>query len=290
MADSFKPPELRRPRRDFAPEDPSVCPYCGGTGWVIAPDGGNGAARQCECRIKGRTDRLIRAAKIPDRYLDSTLENFKALHHEPGIENELRKALFTCRSYVDDFLLPSGKFVHWGLIFIGPAGAGKTHLATAVTLALIQRYKVRARFVEFTDLISRIQATFDRSSSETRHGILEDLLGVELLVIDELGVRTANDWQRGVLYELVNGRYAAKAPTLFTTNFSLEERAGSGDGEENLDRGADQGLLPRRKGLEPLSSRLPVNLISRLHEMARPVELFSATDYRREVGRNRINV
>jgi DNA replication protein DnaC len=258
---------------DSAPAaDP--CPLCGGRGWVIVRDRGAGAAHPCDCRQQDLGRRLVAASGLPERYRQCRLASFHTSDPNPAVTDQLRQALAASRAYVESFLDPEGGHCEWGLLYVGPPGVGKTHLASAVLLELIERYRVRACFVEFTDLLHQIQATFAPGATESKSEILAALIDAELLVLDELGAQKPTAWVQDVLYLLVNSRYTQRRPTIFTTNYRL-----GATGPTSLDRGASTPA----DGFESLSHRLPATLVSRLYEMARPVLLDSAEDYRREV-------
>ena len=76
------------------------------------------------------TDRRIQtlaAARIPKRYENCTFENFKPkpATDEAGISQRI--ALRDSKHLVDEY--PN---IDIGLLFLGPCGVGKTHLATAI--------------------------------------------------------------------------------------------------------------------------------------------------------------
>jgi DNA replication protein DnaC len=260
------------------------CPECGGRGWVVQPDGGAGTARRCPCQEEGLTARLVAAARIPAIYQHCRLATFHTSSHKARRDPQLFQAKTIAQQYVDEFLVAAeegGGFRRTGLLFVGPPGVGKTHLAAAVLVDSIERYRVRGRFVEFTSLIHQLQSSFDPGSQESKREILDPLTDAELLVIDELGAQQPTPWVRDVLYLLINARYTRRRPTLFTTNYRLEPLApGAARGASTLDRGRDPEPGPEEAPL--LASRLPAMLISRLHEMARPVLLTGVEDFRRE--------
>ncbi|MBZ0102445.1 MAG: ATP-binding protein [Thermoanaerobaculia bacterium] len=248
------------------------CPHCGGTGWVRVADGGAGAARPCVCEEQRRLPRLIEASGVPPRYRECTIAGFQTAGEERA-RARLLEARAVCQRYVDEFLGLDGRFRETGLVFVGPPGTGKTHLAAAVLLELIRRHGIAGRFVDFTSLVHRIQSTFDPSSPESKHDVLDPVIDAPLLVFDELGAQKATPFVNDVLYLILNTRYTRRLPTLFTTNFRLERPAAAGaPGEHDL-----------------LASRVPPILVSRLFEMAVPVALDTG-DFRREVRMHGIRV
>ena len=263
------------------------CPQCGGRGWVIVADGRNGTARACSCRERDVVPRLLAAAGVPARYRHCRLSNFHVSSSSSRTDPQLLRARQTAERYVEEFLQESGGFRQSGLLFVGPPGGGKTHLAVAVLVELVERHRVHGRFVEFTSLIHQIQATFDPGSEESKRQFLDPLAQAELLVLDELGAHQPTPWVRDILYLIINTRYTRRLPTIFTTNYRLEAAQAARPRAAqpraaSLDRGRDPEALPGVEETALLGTRLTPMLVSRLYEMAQPVVLDAVEDFRRE--------
>ncbi len=229
-----------------APSEP--CPVCLGFGVVETPEG---RVVPCRCRASERAEARLRAAQIPHRYDDCTIENYKL--NLPASHPSHAKARAMAKRFIDEW-----KARDRGLLFVGPVGVGKTHLAVAILRTLVEQNGVRGVFCDFSDLFERIQATFSRGNADSADDVLAPYRDAELLVLDELGARRPTDWVRDVLYGLINTRYNRQRITIVTSNY---------------------GDVPARLGEETLEGRVGPMVRSRLHEMCDLVVL-EGSDYR----------
>lgn len=108
------------------------------------------------------------------------------------------------------------------LVFMGPYGCGKTHLAAA-----IGNYRASQGFpVDYwvvPDLLDHLRATFNPNSNITYDREFEDIKTSPLLILDDLGTQTPSAWVKEKLYQLFNYRYVANLPTVITTSDRLDE-------------------------------------------------------------------
>ena len=98
------------------------------------------------------------------------------------------------------------------LIF-GPPGAGKSHLASAIGLALVEN-GYRVLFTRTTDLVQRMQVARRELALEA---MLARLDRFNLLILDDLAYVRKDQAETGVLFELISARYERRS-LLITAN------------------------------------------------------------------------
>ena len=230
---------------------PDTCPRCNGTGWVPMP-GDDLRVEACGCQGDLRKQLRLTSAQIPKRYLHCTLDTFREK------STMLRVAKKKVQEFVDVWPNTSeGR----GMLLMGGCGVGKTHLAVAALVEIINSNKPgRLLFTNFQDLIQEIQASFDADNATTKSEILRPVLEVDLLVLDELGSQKPTQFVQDILYYVINTRYNEERATIFTTNY--------------VDRPTDAKD-------EALELRIGTRLRSRLYEMANILDFSGASDHRR---------
>ena len=121
-----------------------------------------------------------------------------------------------------------------GLLFEGSCGTGKTHLAVAISLALIQQ-GVPVVCKTSIDMLSDIKQCYQKDSTVSEEEVVGVYKTVDLLTIDDLGKEQATEWSVSVLYNIINERYEAMLPTIITTNYKtsalIDRLSAKGDKE-----------------------------------------------------------
>ena len=224
----------------------SVCPHCFGTGMEVVPGKG---ARRCRCRTENQAKKLFEAARIPRRYAECSLQNY---YPAQGNGSQLRAFNYAFR------LVREYPAVDRGLLFMGPVGVGKTHLAVAIIRGLIEK-GVPCLFYDFGTLLKEIQDSYNPVSQTSELRILAPVYQAEVLVLDELGASKPTDWVRDTMMQVIGTRYNERKLTIITTNY-MDAR--------------------RNPVEETLEDRIGVRLRSRLYEMCKTV-VIEGEDYRR---------
>lgn len=230
MEPSFKPMETRQDRCDTHGEFESrniigrvwsKCPTCSN----IENEAREKAEAQERRRMADeRKQKLLGRAAIPERFIGRSFDNFVA--DTP----EKLAAASAVRDYAENFdtLAAKGK----GLILIGKPGTGKSHLASAVLQAYIDRDVLYATCL---DLIRMVRETWRKDAERSERQILQFLGGLDLLVIDEMGVQYGTDGEQTILFDVLDARYRNLKPTILLTNQGTEGLKGY-LGERTFDR------------------------------------------------------
>lgn len=132
----------------------------------------------------------------PLRYADATIGNVT----DPGLRDWLAT-------------LPPTWHDARSLLIAGPTGTGKTYAGWAV----LRQLEVRAwQAVTYADFCAQL-----RPSGKDPEAAFERYARTPLLFLDDLGAAKGSEWVEEITYRLVNRRYEAKLPGIFTTNVPL---------------------------------------------------------------------
>jgi DNA replication protein DnaC len=176
----------------------------------------------------------IREARFPDLLTIDTFD-FDAA---PGIDKAQLLALAR-GTFIDE---------KQNVVFVGPVGTGKTHLATALGVGAAQQRR-RVTWFRAADLVrTLIEAKGNRSV-----GALERRLArSKLLVLDELGFVPFDREGGELLFNLLSSRHRVSS-TVITSNLAFSEWPKVFGGDEKLtaallDRLAENAVVIATKG------------------------------------------
>ena len=188
------------------------CPMCASE--ARAQESAQDARKEKELRDAEWQQRLGRAG-IPERFMVSSFGNYV-------VEHELQQqALDAAMAYANEWA--QVRAVGRGAIFLGNVGTGKTHLAVSIGKHVMRKHGASVLFVSVQRAIRSIKDTWARGSSVTEAQAVALLTFPDLLILDEVGVQHGSEYERQVLFDVLNERYETRKPTIFLSNKTLDE-------------------------------------------------------------------
>jgi DNA replication protein DnaC len=163
-------------------------------------------AAEIDFRIRRRVERNLTGAHFP---VVKSLENFD-FGQVKGIGKSEAANLLDCR-WID---------TKENLLFFGPPGIGKTHLAIAFGRAAVEKgYKVC--FERVTNLVKLLKTAEVQKTSEYR---IRRIMKSDLVIIDEIGYTPIEKREANLFFNMISELYE-KVSLVVTSNKSFESWA-----------------------------------------------------------------
>lgn len=153
-------------------------------------------------KLKRLTERNIKNARFEGI---KTLDNFN-FNAEINIEEQKVRELYNIN------------FVNKkeNIIFIGPPGVGKSHLATALGVRACE-CGLKVLFITAKELIENMYRDYEKGTLKNSFNKLKK---IDLLIIDELGHFIMDKEKESIFFQLIRHRYE-KNSLIITTNIPL---------------------------------------------------------------------
>lgn len=171
----------------------------------------------------------LRSTEVPNRFLSASFDNFAPPNDAAAT------ILAGLKTYADRFI--EEPEIRRSVVFCGPPGVGKTHLASALLLDLAGQ-GVDARYASLPAVM--IQAK--RATGSAIFDLITDLAAPDILVIDEIDLHGGTDAAYQLLHEIIDSRYRRNSPVVCISNKTpkdLEQDIG-----DRMMRRMTSGLAP----------------------------------------------
>lgn len=189
----------------------SGCPSC-------AAEAKSLADREEEEKAKlekhSRWQKALGEAGIPARFRTRTLGSYVATNK--GQESALRFAT----QYANDFsnVQKTGR----SAIFCGKPGTGKTHLSVGIGLEVMKDGGT-VLFTTVQRMMRRVKDAWRKDSSESESMVVDLFSSPDLLIVDEIGVQFGSEFEKNMMFDILNERYECSRPTLLLSNLTPSE-------------------------------------------------------------------
>lgn len=166
------------------------------------------------CAAEQVSRRLLESAAIPARHHDCDFASFIATTPSQ------QAVLDACRDYAEHFSQAAA--AGSGLVFSGPVGTGKNHLATAIARTVLGMGRSVLQVTAY-ELILRLRQTWKKSDDgPSEADVIRQFAAVDLLIIDEIGKQFGSKGGEVQLFAVINRRYLDMKPTIVMSNESVQ--------------------------------------------------------------------
>ncbi len=189
------------------------CPICADTGVVDHS--------MCKCMRKKLIEASIASSGMGDLIKRQNFDNFNLEYYRDDEESYKQMSLIygVLKKYAENYDASKSN----SIALFGGTGLGKTHLSSAVAGVVIEK----GNDVYYTSAMNMFadfeQKRFGTSTSYDVSGDIQQYFTCDLLIIDDLGVETINQFTISCLYNVINTRLNRKKQTILSSNFSKEE-------------------------------------------------------------------
>ena len=193
------------------------CAECRDTGYV--------GIRMCKCMRNSLIEAGMQSSGLSALMSKQSFDNFSFDYYRNS-EDTYKRMVHTFRTiqdYAESFTLEKGVMKYPNLLFVGGTGLGKTHLSTAVARRIIERgYDVF--YNSAVGMISDFEhRRFGNGLVSGDGDMTERYTECDLLIIDDLGTETVNQFTVSCLYHVINTRLNLQKPMLINTNLAGTE-------------------------------------------------------------------
>lgn len=213
------------------------CKKCKTPRWYSTDDKKFAVRTMCKCQ----SEAIKHEQEIDERR--KCVKDFQNMHELSSLGERYYNAKFSTAIITDnnrDAFIKAKNYVknieyvirnNIGLYVYGDNSTGKTFLTACICNELVWR-RQKCIYTSFATIRNAISASYSsRSKSSNEKKLLEMLTSYDFVFIDDFGKeflgrefrQDVSKWAEEKLFEVLNGRYNAMKPTIFSSNYSIGE-------------------------------------------------------------------
>lgn len=211
------------------------CRKCRTPKWCIVGNNDMACPIRCKCEedaAKQQEEAIARQKRFDEFYDRQKLsllgERYKnVMFSKARITDNNRGVYEKCKKYVDE--AKEMRVNNIGLYIFGSNSSGKTFLTACICNELLWR-GFRCVYTNLANMLQEIQSGYNGGGMGESE-LLRRLQSYDFAFIDDLGKEfigreynaSSSKWAESKLFEIINARYNAQRPTIFTSNYSIGE-------------------------------------------------------------------
>ena len=186
------------------------CPICEDRGYLS--DG-----TLCSCYLQERMQNIMAQSGMSAAMQQYRFDNF----YLDGFDKpeDIQKKLEWCQQFAHQIVAGTCKDCPF---MRGDVGRGKTHLSSAIANVVLSGGKT-VIYKRAADLFDMIRQYKYEEGTDRWHEVLEQLIGCDLLVIDDLGAERTTDFVTEQLVLLLEERNYRNKPWIINSNLKLSQ-------------------------------------------------------------------
>ena len=191
-----------------------TCNRCNDTGFV------NGG--KCSCFRQMQAELLFDSSNIKEQLAKENFDTFSFEYFDKKLVDSssgltayeiMQKNYQIAKDMADNFV-PGRK----NLLFMGPAGTGKTFLSNCIAKEVIEK-GFSVVYLSAMSLFEKLAESSFGKDSDSR----EQIIGCDLLIIDDLGTEYNNTFVSSQFFYCLNERKLRGRSTIISTNYDMNE-------------------------------------------------------------------
>ena len=193
-------------------DDIYTCPDCRDTGYIHG--------QPCHCLLRRYNAELTRDLSRLLQSGDESFEHFDLTLYDESARPKMERVFQVCRTFAQTFRPGT-----MNLLLQGGTGLGKTYLSACIARVVAGAGYAVAYETAASALDAFECAKFQRSSADGEAAAqrVEQYLGCDLMILDDLGTELTTEFVRSAFYQIVNTRLMTNKKTIISTNLSPAE-------------------------------------------------------------------